>query len=90
MGRYFDDNYRQLKDTLLYMSALVQDVIGRTFESLADENEQLARELIATDHEIDTLENEVDELVLKLLALQQPMAVDLRFLVAVQIGRAHV
>lgn len=83
MGRYFDENYRQLKDKLLHMSSLVQDVIGRTFESLADENEELARELIATDGEIDALENEVDELVLKLLALQQPMAVDLRFLVAV-------
>ena len=83
MGRYFDESYDQLNGKLLEMAALVQDIIGRTFDSLTTDDDDAARNLIAADEEVDRREVEIDELVLRLLALQQPMAVDLRFLITV-------
>ncbi|PKO18052.1 phosphate transport system regulatory protein PhoU [candidate division BRC1 bacterium HGW-BRC1-1] len=81
MGRYYDENYDQLKQKLRHMVSAVQQMIGDTIRALTDDNVALAKEIIQKDEEIDHLEVEIDELVIKLLALQQPMAVDLRFLV---------
>jgi phosphate transport system protein len=83
VGRYFDESYDQVNAKLLEMAALVQDIIARTFDSLATQDDGAARSLIAADEEVDRREVEIDELVLKLLALQQPMAIDLRFLITV-------
>ncbi len=81
MGRYFDENYERLRERLLTMSEMVQRVIAQTFEALARRDAAAARAIVTVDGEIDRLDNEVEELVLKLLALQQPMAFDLRLLV---------
>ncbi|MBX7245721.1 MAG: phosphate signaling complex protein PhoU [Candidatus Sumerlaeaceae bacterium] len=81
MGRYFDENYDLLKQKLGRMAADVNDVIGKTFEALTRGDITSAGEVIKTDDTIDHSEVEIDELVLKLMALQQPMAIDLRFLV---------
>ena len=81
MERYFDEHYDLLKSRLHAMADLVRGVIAETVEALSSGTEALAHEVIEADEEIDRAEVELDELIMKLLALHQPMAVDLRFLV---------
>jgi phosphate transport system protein len=82
MGRYYDENYDLLKQKLGEMVEAVQEMIEKTILALTTEDVELARAMIGKDEMIDHLEIEIDELIIKLLALQQPMAVDLRYLVA--------
>lgn len=82
MGRYYDENYELLKRKLTEMVVTVQEVIEKTIVALTERDQKLAKDMIDRDESIDHLEVQIDELVIKLLALQQPMAVDLRFLVA--------
>ncbi len=70
-----------LKHKLVEMGGLVQQVVSSSIKALSTNDMQLAQETIQDDERIDRLEVEIDELVLKLLALQQPMAIDLRFLI---------
>jgi len=81
MGRYFDENYSMLKHKLVEMGGLVQHVVTTAIQALNTADLNVARETIQDDERVDRLEVEIDELVLKLLALQQPMAIDLRFLI---------
>lgn len=81
MGRYYEENYELLKQRLNAMASRVQEVIGGMIGALASRDAEAAQALIAVDSEIDSMELEIDELIMKLLALQQPMAVDLRFLI---------
>ena len=81
MGRYFEENYSLLKHKLVEMGSLVQHVVSSSINALSNDNKDLARETVQDDERVDRLEVEIDELVLKLLALQQPMAIDLRFLI---------
>lgn len=81
MGRYFDENYDLLKDRLNQMASRLQMMLAQTIDALSRGDVKLAEDVIAQDEEVDRLELEIDELVLKLLALQQPMAIDLRFLI---------
>ena len=82
MGRYYEENYELLKQKLKRMVEAVQEMVDKTILALSTNDVELAQEVIERDEFIDHLEVEIDELVIKLLALQQPMAVDLRFLVA--------
>lgn len=80
MHRHFFDEMARLKKRLFEMASMVEANIAKAIGSLVDRNTQFANEVIKKDHEIDKLEIEIDELCLKLLALQQPLAVDLRFI----------
>lgn len=81
MGRYFEENYSMLKHKLVEMGELVQQVVSSAIKALSTSDLDLAHETVQDDEHVDRLEVEIDELVLKLLALQQPMAIDLRFLI---------
>lgn len=81
MGRYFEENYDLLKDRLRHMAGLVRQMIGSAIVALTKYDHALANDTVESDREVDRLENEIDELIIKLLALQQPMAIDLRFLI---------
>lgn len=81
MGRYFEENYQLLKQKLDQMAELVEHVISNTVQALTARDADLAKGMVEEDEKIDRLEVEIDELILKLLALQQPMAIDLRFLI---------
>ena len=81
MGRYFEENYSMLKHKLVEMGSLVQQVVSSSIGAFNQSDLSLAKETIQDDEHVDRLEVEIDELVLKLLALQQPMAIDLRFLI---------
>lgn len=70
-----------LKHKMGEMGLLVQQVVTSSITAFNDNNLVLAQQTVQDDEFVDRLEVEIDELVLKLLALQQPMAIDLRFLI---------
>jgi len=64
------------------MSAEAQDALGKALDALLHRDSELAAQVIAGDHAIDALELKIEELVIDLFATQQPMARDLRLLMA--------
>ena len=82
MERHFDEELKLLKNKLLEMAGAVEQAIYRSVKSLVSRDEKLAGEVIHNDRKINELELDVEDLCLKLLALHQPMAVDLRFIAA--------
>lgn len=80
MKRPFDEELNTLKERLLRMASLAEESITLAVKSLKDRKEGLAREVFDREKTINLLDIEIDELCLKLLALRQPMAVDLRFI----------
>ncbi len=78
MRQYFQEELKSLEQELIRMGALVEDQIRRAVRSLADQDLVLAREVIADDDRVDRLEGEIERQCLTLLALQQPLAGDLR------------
>jgi phosphate transport system protein len=80
--RHFHDELSDLKSTLLAMSAEAQTSLAAAVEALLQRDNNKAAQVISADHKIDALEVEIEDLVVKLLATQQPMAKDLRLLMA--------
>jgi phosphate transport system protein len=80
MPRHFDDELEHLKEKLLKMGSLVETMVERAVASLVDRDSRLAEATIASDDKVDGLEVEINEECIRLLALHQPTAVDLRFL----------
>src|SRR5437762_7720187 len=79
--RHFHEQLSELKQRLLDMSEKAEALIDLAVESLRERDAGKAEAVLAADHELDDLEIEVEELAVSLLALQQPMARDLRFIV---------
>jgi phosphate transport system protein len=79
---HFHRQMREIKDDLLGMAGLVEAAIQDAYESLIHRKGTLAQSVIDGDRRIDLLENEIDDKAITLLATQQPVAVDLRFLSA--------
>ena len=82
MERHFDEELKLLKNKLLEMAGAVETAIYQSVKSLVNREEKLAGDVIQNDRKINDLELEVEDLCLKLLALHQPMAADLRFIAA--------
>jgi len=72
-----------LKQEVLHVGTCVEEAIARAVSSVLNRDRQLATEVIEADDEIDRLEVEVEEECLKTLALHQPVAADLRFVIAI-------
>jgi phosphate transport system protein len=72
-----------LKKRIMMLSALVEEHVLRAVRAVERRDETFAQQIIDTDTEIDMMEIDVEEECLKILALHQPVAVDLRFIVAV-------
>lgn len=77
--RHFDEELGDLKQKILHMGALVEDQVERAKKALIERDEVLAKQVIEDDRRVNTLDVEVDEFCLRLLALYQPTARDLRF-----------
>lgn len=77
--RHFEDELQSLQELLLRMGGLVERQIARAIESMVERDADLAREVIARDREVNHLDILVDEECLKVIALHQPAASDLRF-----------
>jgi len=80
--RHFDEELKVLKEKLLQMAARAEEAIARSIKSLVDRDSPLSKKVIEQDPLVDALEIEVDKQCLKLLALRQPIAIDLRFITA--------
>ena len=88
MERHLDEELKEAREKLMRMAALVEESIAQSIQGLKDEREDLPREVIGREDEINRLDVEVDQLGLKLLALNQPLALDLRLISAMlRIGR---
>jgi len=83
MKRHFEREMDHLKARILHMGAAVEDLVARSIQALMDRNIALAEECLAIEEEIDRQEIQIEEECLKLLALYQPVAGDLRFVTAV-------
>jgi len=82
MERHFETEMQALKNRLLSMGAMVEERVHQAVLALMERNAQAAETIIAGDAEVNELQIEVDDRCLKLLALQQPMASDLRLITA--------
>jgi phosphate transport system protein len=69
-----------IKKNLLYVGALVEKAIQEVVTALLDKKSDLAQKVIAGDAEIDRLDTEIEDQCIRLLALRQPIARDLRFI----------
>jgi phosphate transport system protein len=81
METRFQQEMRQLKMTILQMAALSETALKKALQALFERNIPLADDVVARDQEINLLEVAVDRHCLRLLALEQPMARDLRFII---------
>jgi phosphate transport system protein len=80
--RHFAEELQELKARLLTMGGLAEDRVRQAMRALVHADRQLVRDVITGDQEINALHVEIDDRCFKLLALHQPMAVDLRVIVA--------
>ncbi len=78
--RHFHEELARLKHQLLTMSALAEDLVGMAVQARTERDVALAEQVIARDNDLDSMEIAVDDTCIHLLALQQPMARDLRLI----------
>jgi len=76
----FETQLGLLREDLLKMGALVKDALARSVRALTEQDLDLAQAVVDGDEAVDNLEKEIEQKCLMLLALQQPMAADLRFI----------
>ena len=76
--RHFDEELVELKTKLLRMAGLAEDQIDKALTALVNRDSALARQVIERDHQVNALDVEIDEDCIRLLALHQPAARDLR------------
>ncbi len=79
MHRHFEDQLADLKDRLVHMGAVVEQMIDNAIKSLVDHRTDRHPIVFRSEEEVNELHIEVDERVTELIALQQLMASDLRF-----------
>ena len=83
MAKHLEKELERLKKLIYSLSARVDESLELAVKSIQENDIELARKVIAADRNIDALEVEVEEECLKALALYQPVAIDLRFIIAV-------
>ncbi len=83
MAKHFHKELDKVKKMILSLGAMVEERLRLAADAIEEQNADTAERIIKTDYEIDEMEVEVEEECLKALALYQPVAVDLRFLIAV-------
>lgn len=76
--RHFDEELAQLKAKLVRMAGLAEDQIDKALDALVKRDSVEARQVIERDHKVNALDVEIDEECIRLLALHQPAARDLR------------
>ncbi len=80
---HFQQQLAELKDKLLAMASLAQQALETSVESYLQRDEALGRSVADIEAEINAAERNVDEMAYELLAKEQPMAIDLRFILSV-------
>jgi len=80
MKRHLQKELSNLKRRIVSLGALAEERLRMTITALESRDGELARQIIESDKDIDQAEVEVEEECLKIIALHQPVAVDLRFI----------
>jgi phosphate transport system protein len=83
MRTRFHQGLDELKERLLRMGGMAESAVERAVTAYVNRDVALCKSVLSGESAINTAEREIDELALDLLAMQQPMAVDLRFITAV-------
>lgn len=78
--RHFDEQLQELLHSIVLMASLAESMIQTAIRCLVERNVALAKEVYAKEEEVNRLQMEVDDAAVKLTALQQPVAADVRFL----------
>lgn len=81
--RHLDDELDSLRDRVLLLGGSAEAALGRAMNALIGRDSRLAREVLDQDDQIDQLEVEIDRQCIDIIALQQPAARDLRFVISV-------
>ncbi len=84
MQRHFQHELESLKTTLVKMGSAVEENFTYALQALLEHNNEYAHRVIEGEERINSLEIEIDNAIIDLLALQQPVAGDLRFIIASQ------
>jgi phosphate transport system protein len=87
MERPFDEELKLLKEKLLEMASRAEEQIALAIRGLKERDETMACQVLEREEAVNLLDIEIDEMAMRLLALRQPMATDLRFITsAMKIG----
>jgi phosphate transport system protein len=81
--RHLDDELNALRDRVLLLGGEAEQALERAMQALTDRDSDIARQVLADDDKIDRLEVEIDRQCIDIIALRQPAARDLRFVISV-------
>jgi phosphate transport system protein len=84
MERHFQRDLEQLKSNVIKMGSMVEQNLTWALEAVMTQNSELAAKVVSSDGKINQYEIDIDNSVVDLLALQQPVASDLRLILAIQ------
>jgi phosphate transport system protein len=82
MERQFDHDLQELKERILYMGSLAETMIHLAIKALVDRRRDMGKDIARQEYEVNKLHMEIDDRAIKMIALHQPAASDLRFLAA--------
>ncbi|MBD3343789.1 MAG: phosphate signaling complex protein PhoU [Chitinivibrionales bacterium] len=82
MSKHLQNEIEKLQKTILALCTMVEEQLAAALKSVIDKDDDLATLVISKDKAVDNTEIDVEEECLKILALHQPVAVDLRFIIA--------
>ena len=83
MRKSFNEELKKLKNEMLKMGSMVEEAIDESVRALKEQNLELAEEVMENDDKIDDYEIELEEMCTRLIALQQPVAKDLRTIIVI-------
>ena len=83
MERHFDEELKNLKQKLLHMADTAQEMLGLAVKALTERKDDLARDVFEREKQVNLMEIDIEDAVLRLLATRQPAAGDLRLLTAI-------
>ena len=83
MTQHMQREMEKLKKMILALSAVVEESVQQAVQSLEKMDVELAEKVIGNDNQVDEMEVDLEEECLKILALYQPVAIDLRFIISV-------
>jgi phosphate transport system protein len=84
MKRHFERELEGLKTALIKLASHAEDAVRQSVNGLLQKNSALVEQVVSGDDRINSMEIEIDNAIVDLLALQQPVAADLRFILAAQ------
>lgn len=77
---HYERELQEIKNSLIYLGALTEKAIQDAMKALSERNSEMANKIIRDDDDIDKLDTELEERCIRVLALRQPTAIDLRFI----------